>query len=72
MTLTASQAATEQRLAELIRLIEAARTVDHWQVARAFEQIESYRLRDRTRFGESLVSLASLRNEITPDDPERN
>ena len=72
MTLTASQAATEQRLAELIRLIEAARTVDHWQVAKAFEQIESYRLQDRTRFGESLVSLASLKNEMTPDDPERN
>ena len=72
MTLTASQTAMEERLAELIHLIEAARTVDHWQVARAFEQIESYRLQDRTRFGESLVSLASLRNEITPDDPERN
>lgn len=72
MTLTASQMATEQRLAELIRLIEAVRTVDHWQIARALEQIESYRLQDRTRFGESLVSLASLKNEITPDDPERN
>jgi hypothetical protein len=72
MTLAASQTATEERLAELIHLIEAARTVDHWQVARAFEQIESYRLQDRTRFGESLVSLVSLKNEITPSDPERN
>jgi len=72
MTLTASRTATEQRLEELIGLIEAARTVDHWQIARAIEQIESNRLQDRTRFGESLVSLASLKNEITPGDPERN
>jgi hypothetical protein len=71
MTLTVSQTATEERLAELIRLIEAARAVDHWQVARAFEQVESNRLRDRTRFGESLVSLAPLKNEITPADPEQ-
>jgi len=72
MTLSASQAVTEQRLAELIRLIEAARTVDHWQIARALEQIESNRLQDRTRFGESLVSLASLETEMMPGDPERN
>ncbi len=72
MTLTASRTATEQRLEELIALIEAARTIDHWQVARALEQVESNRLQDRTRFGESLVSLASLKNEMTPDDPERN
>ncbi|MHC4363279.1 MAG: anti-sigma factor family protein [Planctomycetota bacterium] len=70
VTLAASQTATEQRLAELIRLIEAARTVDHWQIARAFEQMESNRLQDRTRFGESLVSLASLKNDMMPDDPE--
>jgi len=72
MTLTASRAATEQRLEELIALIEAARTIDHWQVARALEQVESNRLQDKTRFGESLVSLASLKNEMMPDDPERN
>ena len=72
MTLTASQTATEQRLAELIRLIEAARTVDHWQIAKAFEQMESNRIQDRTRFGESLVSLASLKSEMTLEDPERN
>ena len=40
------------------------------QVARAFEQIESNRLQDRTRFGESLVSLASLKNEMAPADSE--
>ncbi len=72
MTLTASRTATERRLEELIGLIEAVRTIDHWQVARALEQIESNRLQDRTRFGESLVSLASLKNEMAPDDPERN
>jgi hypothetical protein len=72
ITLTASRTATEQRLEELIGLIEAARTIDHWQIARALEQVESNRIEDRTRFGESLVSLASLKNEMTPDDPERN
>ena len=63
-TLAASRAATEQRLAELIRLIEAARTVDHYQVAVAFERIESNRLQDKTRFGEGLVRLTSHRNEM--------
>jgi len=72
MTLTASKTATEQRLAELIRLIETARAVDHWQAAKAFEQVESNRFRDRNRFGESLVSLASLKNEMTSDDPGQN
>lgn len=66
-TLAESRAETEQRLAYLIQLIEAARTVDHWQVAKALEQIESSRLQDRTRFGEQLVSFVALKNEVPPN-----
>ena len=72
LTLSASQTATEERLAELIRLIEAARIVDHRQIARAIEKIESNRLQDRTRFGESLVSLASLQDKRVLGDAEPN
>jgi len=72
MTLCASQTATEERLAELIRLIEATRIVDRQQIARALEKIESNRLQDQTRFGESLVSLASLQDNRVLGDPEHN
>jgi hypothetical protein len=68
MTLAASRTATEQRLEELIRLIEAARTIDHLQVERALDLMESSRLEDRTRFGEGLVSLATLKNEGLPNN----
>lgn len=67
-TLAASRAATEQRLAELIQLIEAARTVDHLQVATAFEQIESNRLEDRTRFGKGLERLIAEKKQGLPDN----
>jgi len=61
--LAASRAVTDQRLAELIRLIEAVRTVDHYQVRMALEQIESNRLQDKTHFGKGLVSLAAQKNK---------
>ncbi len=69
-TLDASRAVTEQRLAELIRLIEAVRTVDHLQVRMALEQIESYRLQDKTRFGKGLVSLAAQKNKELPNNQQ--
>jgi hypothetical protein len=69
-TLAASRVTTEQRLAELIRLIEAARTVDHYQVAVALERIELKRLQDKTRFGEGLVRLAAYGNEIPGNQQE--
>lgn len=64
-TLVASRMATEQRLVELIQLIEATRAVDHRKVAAALERMETNRLYDKTRFGEGLVKLASQRNEIS-------
>ncbi len=54
------------------RLIEATRIVDRQQIARALEKIESNRLQDRTRFGESLVSLASLQDKRVLGDAEPN
>jgi low affinity Fe/Cu permease len=63
-TLTASRLATEQRLVELIELIEAARAVDHMQVASAFERMEVNRLQDQSRIGENLMKLAIHKNNV--------
>ncbi|MHC4460738.1 MAG: hypothetical protein ACYS6W_01765 [Planctomycetota bacterium] len=55
--LTASGSLTEQRLMELINLIEDARKQDRRRVATALEQIEINRLQD-------LVTLAAQTNEL--------
>lgn len=68
-TLAASRAVTDRRLADLIQLIEAARTVDHYQIRMALEQMESNRLQDKTHFGKGLVSLAA-QNKLLPDDKQ--
>ena len=72
MTLAASQAATEQRLAQLIRLIEAARALDHRQIAKALHYIESNRLQDRIRLGQGLESLGDIREQELPVTPTMN
>ncbi len=59
-TLAASGTMTEQRLRELIVLIEAARIKDRERTAKAFEQIELY----QTQLGKSLVAIASQTNEL--------
>ena len=56
-TLAASGSRTEQRLMELIRLIEAARIQDRRRMAEAFDYIES-------RFGNGLVTLAARTDEL--------
>jgi len=56
-TLEASGTRTDQRLMELIRLIEAARIQDRQRMASAFDYIES-------RFGNGLVTLAAQTNEL--------
>jgi len=61
-TLAASGTRTEQRLMELIRLIEAARIQDRRRMAAAFDYIES-------RFGNGLVTLAARTDELL--DAER-
>ena len=61
-TLAASGTRTEQRLMELIQLIEAARVQDRQRMASAFDYIES-------RFGNGLVTLAARTDELL--DAER-
>ena len=56
-TLAASGTRTDQRLMELIRLIESARIQDRRRMASAFDYIES-------RFGNGLVTLAAQTNEL--------
>ena len=56
-TLAASGTRTEQRLMELIQLIEAARVQDRRRMAAAFDYIES-------RFGNGLVTLAARTDEL--------
>lgn len=59
-TLAASGTMTNQRLTELIRLIEAARIKDRERIEKAFKQIELY----QTQLGKSLVAIASRTNEV--------
>jgi hypothetical protein len=61
-TLAASGTRTDQRLSELIQLIEAARIQDRRRMAAAFDYIES-------RFGNGLVTLAARTDELL--DAER-
>ena len=56
-TLAASGTRTDQRLNELIRLIEAARIQDRQRMAAAFDYIES-------RFGSGLVTLAARTDDL--------
>ncbi|MHC4556318.1 MAG: hypothetical protein ACYTFW_03895 [Planctomycetota bacterium] len=63
-TLAASGTLTDQRLMELVQLIEAARVQDRRRVEEALEQIELNRLRDKNRLGNGLVSLAAQTNEL--------
>jgi hypothetical protein len=68
-TLAASRAVMDQRLADLIQLIEAARTVDHYQIRMALERMETNRLQDKDHFENGLVSLAS-QNIVHPDNQQ--
>jgi hypothetical protein len=61
-TLAASGTRTDQRLNELIQLIEAARIQDRRRMAAAFDYIES-------RFGNGLVTLAARTDDLL--DSER-
>lgn len=63
-TLTASETMTDQRLNELIQIIEAARAKDRQWIAAAIEQIELNRRRDNARIGNGLVALASRTNDL--------
>jgi len=68
-TLAASSNITEQRMKELIQLIEAARVKDRQWIAAALEQIELNRRQDNARIG-SLVTFAARTNQ--PQRIEQN
>ena len=55
---------TDQRLAELIEQIHAARVQDRRRVAEALQYLESNRLQDKTQFGNGLVTLAARTDEL--------
>ena len=59
-TLAASGTLTNQRLMELIRLIEAARIRERQQVAAALEQIEQ----EKIQFRNGLLAVAAQTNEL--------
>ena len=59
-TLAASGTLTNQRLIELIRLIEAARIRERQQVAAALEQIEQ----EKIQFRNGLLAVAAQTNEL--------
>jgi len=61
-TLAASSTITEQRMKELIQLIEAARVKDRQWIAAALEQIELNRRQDNARIG-NLVTFAAQTNQ---------
>jgi len=63
-TLAATSTLTEQRLIQLIELIEAARARDRRQVAAALETIEFSRLQDKSQLGNGLVALAAQTSEL--------
>ena len=62
-TLIASKDLTDQRLVELIRLIEAARIQDRQRVAAALEQVELNRLQDKSQFRNGLETLIARAGE---------
>ncbi len=59
-TLAASNTRTEQRLIQLIDLIEAARARDRRQIATALEKIEF----DKSQLGRGLVALAAQTSKL--------
>ena len=68
-TLAASNTLTEQRLIQLVELIEAARERDRLQVAAALEEIELNRLQDKSQIGNGLVALAARTSEFRDKKP---
>jgi len=61
-----SERLIEKRFTELVQLIEEARLKDRQRVAKALEQIEQNRARDKTQIGMGFQSLAALTAKATP------
>jgi anti-sigma factor RsiW len=56
----------EKRFADFVQLIEEARLKDRQQVAKALEQMEHDRVRDKAQFGIGLQHVAALTAKATP------
>ena len=65
-TLAGSRTLTDQRLVELIQLIEAARMQDRQRIEAALEQVELNRLQDKTQFRNGLETLVARASELQP------
>jgi hypothetical protein len=63
LTLAASNATTNRRLAELVESIDSAQAQDLHRVARVLSQIEQDRVQDKTQFAAGLEKLASRTEE---------
>jgi anti-sigma factor RsiW len=61
-----SERRMDKGFAELVQLIEEARLKDRLQVAKALEQIEHDRVRDKAQFGTGLQYVAALTAKATP------
>jgi hypothetical protein len=66
-TLAASSTLMDQRINNVIGLIEVARETDRQWAAAAFDKIENDRRNDNARVGNSLIALAAYKKEIQPD-----
>ena len=62
-TLEASRGMTDQRLAELIRLIETVRQQDRKQIVMALEQIEQDRIRDKIQINQGFKTLVAYTSD---------
>jgi hypothetical protein len=67
-TLTAVKTMTDQRSSELIQLIEQARLRDRQHIETALQDIQAWRLQDKTQFARSLQTIAAKTYEPTQTD----
>jgi len=64
-TLAASSTLMDQRMNNMIGLIEAARQKDRQWIAAAFDKIEYDRQTDNNRLDNSIIALASRKNDLS-------
>ncbi|MFC1765818.1 hypothetical protein ACFL6U_27545 [Planctomycetota bacterium] len=63
-TLAVSEAWTNQRLLDLLKLMEAARAKDRQHVAAALEKLQTERLQDKSLFKRSLTTFAAQTHDL--------
>jgi len=63
-TLTETKTLTDQRLTELVQLIEDARRKDRMRIEKALEQIEQNRIYDKLRLASGIQNLSASANTL--------